>query len=390
MAERNATLQWCPTAAPLASSRTDDIWFVDPQVGWAVNSNGQILKTTDGGASWTEQLQDRVYWRCIGFATPERGWAGTLTRGKRLYATTDGGATWELIEARLPANAPPWICGLSVVNEQVVYASGTNDPFLPAAMVKTTDGGATWTGWDMAAHASLLVDTYFPTPERGWVVGGKANVANPTRDDVKPVVLFTADGGVTWENRVANLEDEFPLGEWGWKIEFRNDQVGFVALENFTDGAILRTTDGGLTWQRHVVNDAQGPSLEGNANLEGIGFIDAQHGWVGGWGTEDFEGGFSSETHDGGSSWQNANHIGRFLNRFRFFGDPVTIGYASGDTVYKYSAEPCETAFADAADAGPQLLDEVAPVQVTRPIAIGFTVPPGARRLTIDVWDRFG
>src|SRR5215213_3492865 len=148
MAERNVNLQWRRLdSAPVASSRTDDIWFVDPQIGWAVNSNGQINKTTNGGASWVQQLQERVYWRCVGFATPQRGWAGTLTKGKRLYATTDGGATWELIDARLPADAPSWICGLSVVNEHVVYASGSNDPFLPAAMVKTIDGGETWTGW---------------------------------------------------------------------------------------------------------------------------------------------------------------------------------------------------------------------------------------------------
>jgi photosystem II stability/assembly factor-like uncharacterized protein len=386
MAGQHAKLQWRPTAAPPASSRTDDIWFVDPQIGWAVNSNGQIIKTTDGGASWTEQLQvDRLYWRCIGFATPQRGWAGSLTNDKRLFATIDGGATWELIDARLPANAPLWICGLSVVNEQVVYASGSNEPSLPAAMVKTIDGGETWIGWDMETHASLLVDTYFTTPERGWVVGGKANVANPTRDDVKPVVLFTADGGATWENRVADLADTVPFGEWGWKIQFLNDQVGFVALENFRAGAILKTTDGGLTWRRMAVNDPQG-----NANLEGIGFVDAEHGWVGGWGDENFDGGFSSETLDGGTNWQNANHIGRFLNRFRFFGDPVTVGYASGDTVYKYSAEPMPAAVAEAAAAGPRLLDEAAPVQADGPIEIGFTVPPDARRLTIDIWDRFG
>ena len=397
MAEPNAHLQWHPTCAPRAETgagRTDDIWFVDPQIGWAVpNGTGQIIKTTDGGVSWIPQRLPEgtnVYWRCLGFATPQRGWAGTLTGpvgatpGRRLYATTDG-ETWELIDARLPAEAPAAICGLSVVNEQVVYASGTNFPNRPAAMVKTTDGGETWTGWDMGEHATLLVDTYFTTPERGWVVGGKANVANPTRDDVKPVVLFTADGGDSWENRVADLEDAFPFGEWGWKIQFLNDQVGFVSLENFEDAAILRTSDGGLTWQRHVVNDPQG-----NANLEGIGFVDAQHGWVGGWGDELFTGGFSSETVDGGTNWQNANHIGKFLNRFRFFGDPVTVGYASGDTVYKYSAEPVICPELEAALAGPQLLDEAAPVAVTRPIAIGFTIPPGARRLTIEVWDRFG
>ena len=46
------TLTWRATNAPPASSRTDDIWFSSARLGWAVNSNGQILRTSDGGDSW--------------------------------------------------------------------------------------------------------------------------------------------------------------------------------------------------------------------------------------------------------------------------------------------------------------------------------------------------
>jgi photosystem II stability/assembly factor-like uncharacterized protein len=144
-------LQWFATNAPSASSRTDDIWFVDPMIGWAVNSDGKILKTTDGGVSWQQQFQTPIvrnrpiYLRSVGFANPLNGWVGTVSEEQRLYHTTDGGATWT-IAANLPATAPVKICGLSVVNESVIYASGTNDPAdIPARMMKTVDGGATWT-----------------------------------------------------------------------------------------------------------------------------------------------------------------------------------------------------------------------------------------------------
>ena len=70
-------LHWRPTGAPPASSRTDDIWFLDPQVGWAVNSNGQIIRTKNGGATWDEQkvVPAPAYLRCVGFAAdrPQRG-----------------------------------------------------------------------------------------------------------------------------------------------------------------------------------------------------------------------------------------------------------------------------------------------------------------------------
>jgi photosystem II stability/assembly factor-like uncharacterized protein len=366
----------------VASSRTDDIWFLDAETGWAVNSNGQILMTADGGASWKEQFRAGAYLRCVGFANRKTGWVGTTSAAKRLFRTSNGGESWQQV-TNLPAVAPSAVCGLSVVNESVVYASGTNFPNRPARMMKTVDGGATWSGWEMREHASLLVDTFFTSPERGWVVGGKADVPNPGRDDVKPVVLFTEDGGKTWVDRVAGIRDQFPSGEWGWKIQFLDERVGFVSLENKKAGAILKTTDGGLTWERKPVNDAQH-----NANLEGIGFLDERHGWVGGWGDADFESGSSSETTDGAEHWRDANEIGRFINRFRFLGKPVTVGYASGRTVFKYSSDPVGPApltFAGRA----RLLETNEPQQSRGPVEIVFDVPRGAKYLSVDIWDRF-
>jgi photosystem II stability/assembly factor-like uncharacterized protein len=374
--------QWRRTNAPVASSRTDDLWFLDAKRGWAVNSNGQILHTVDGGDHWEVQLQTPgVYLRCVGFANAQRGWVGTLAAAQRLFQTSDGGSHWTPV-TNLPAAAPSAICGLSVVSDQVVYGSGTNFPNRAPGVIKTTDGGATWTAIDMRPHATLLVDVYFQDALRGWVVGGKAETPNPTRDDVRPVVLRTEDGGQTWQDRVAGIAAQLPKGEWGWKIQWLSSAVGFVALENFNAGAILKTTDGGLTWARKPVNDAQE-----NANLEGIGFVDDRHGWVGGWGDRNFQGGFTSETRDGGETWQNANEVGKRLNRFRWIRQPELVGYASGDTVYKFSSAPVPHAVAMlSAPRGPD--PEL--VRRARPLEIPFSTPAGTRYARIDVWDRFG
>jgi hypothetical protein len=147
---------------------------------------------------------------------------------------------------------------------------------------------------------------------------------------------------------------------------------------------VLKTTDGGRTWERKVVNDRQD-----NANLEGIGFVDEETGWVGGWGDRFFRGGFSSATNDGASNWRDANEIGRFINRFRFIGRPVSVGYASGDTVYKYSAAPLPAPQA----ATPSKLiaeEEEETFETGLPVEIAFEVPEGARSLAVNVWDRFG
>ena len=382
-------LRWRRTNAPMATLRTDDIWFLDPNIGWAVNSDGQILKTTDGFKTFVVQhTAPGVYMRCVGFADARTGWVGTFTPSRRMLHTKDGGNTWDPV-TNLPATAPAIVCGISVVSNRVVYASGTNRPADKPGMLKTLDGGQTWTALDMTSHASILIDTYFTDEMHGWVVGGKTNVPNPTtRDQMKPVVLETFDGGGTWINRLAGHEADFPFGEWGWKIQFLNRNLGFISLENFRAGAILKTTDGGSSWKRLKVNDPQG-----NANIEGIGFIDENNGWVGGWGSSVRPlPGFSSGTTDGGKSWQDANHIGLFLNRFRFFGSPVSVGYASGDTIYKYSADPVEpeAIHLAAAAARRPLLPQAQIVSDGVPISIPMEIPAGTKRLTLHVWDRFG
>src|SRR5215213_1243229 len=153
--------RWVKTKAPTASSRTDDIWFIDENVGWAVNSNGQILKTEDGFETYVQQAHLKGnYLRCIGFANENVGWVGTLDRdmvNDRLFHTIDGGATWKRVE-NLPSDAPGRICGLSVVDENTVFASGTNYPNELSAVVRTLDGGKTWKVVDLKIQTTILVD----------------------------------------------------------------------------------------------------------------------------------------------------------------------------------------------------------------------------------------
>ncbi len=217
----------------------------------------------------------------------------------------------------LPAEAPGAVCGLSVVNESVLYASGTNFPFprfnRPPRMMKTVDGGRTWDAWDMRSHAALLVDTYFTSPKRGWVVGGKVHAVppgasqcdkRPDRDNVKPVVLLTEDGGQTWTNRVADIEDEFPLGEWGWKIS--SSPIRWDSLP-WRISAAARSS-------RPPTGDRPGSAFRSTTHRttrtwKVSGLTDQNHGWVGGLGSADFLKGSSSETADGGQTWADADWV---------------------------------------------------------------------------------
>jgi hypothetical protein len=93
-------------------------------------------------------------------------------------------------------------------------------------------------------------------------------------------------------------------------------------------------------------------------------------------------------------NWRDANEIGKAINRFRFFGSPVTVGYASGETVYKYTSAPAPVpGLAMAAPGRPRrgLLDSLEPLDATgQRISMPVTVPADTSRLIVHIWDRFG
>ncbi len=383
MSDRFENFSWRRTNVPPAG-RTEDIFFLDENLGWAVNNAGKVIKTTDGFNTFRIQQTIPSYLRCCGFASERLGWIGTFDPNARLYRMTDG-STWEP-DPNVPPGAPVKICGICVVDEQTVYAAGTNRPWEDAAILKTTNGGAKWERIDMGRHAASLIDIYFENSQEGWVVGGVDVVNHPgrptRRSDVIPTVLRTTDGGATWTNVLRKLTQRaFPTGEWGWKIQKLNDKTMFVSLENFHDGAILRSDDGGRKWERLRINDRQR-----NSNLEGIGFLDENRGWVGGWGNLSQIGGYSSKTEDGGQNWDNANEIGFGLNRFRFIGNPVNVAFASGDTVYKFTDEP--VADAELVALAPPTEQQI--VSSEKSVQFSASVEQGAKYFNVVIWDRFG
>ena len=343
-----AAPQWQALPGAPTSGRLDDLHFLDPHHGWVCDSNGRLWRTLDGGTSWNLMYQNfDLYFRCIRFADPLRGWAGTLNSDSLLYRTVDGGVTWTTGQS-IPPPKPNALCGLSVASSQVIYGVGSYSG--PARMMKTTDGGATWATQDFAPLLSTAIDVYFKDPLEGFVVGSVGTFPNSNR----AVVLHTTDGGATWQPRFVGTR----LGEWGWKISFPSPAIGYVSLERFNGPMfVLKTIDGGLTWSELTFPDF---------NEQGIGFVAPDIGWVSGRFNPTYG------TTDGGATWTQTPW-GQYLNRFQFFN--AGLGYAAGVTVYKY-AEPNVTV----EDPGrPRTPPAVAPNPFRANTTIRFTLAREAR-----------
>lgn len=311
--------------APIAQNfRNEDVFFVSPTTGWVTANRGQIYKTTDGGASWNLQISSNtVTWRSLGFADELHGWAGHIgpscfTPGffdsVAVYQTIDGGSNWTPV-TNLPEPKPAGICGMSVVDRMTVYLVGRICS--PAVLIKTSDGGQSWTTIDMSNYMNRIVDAYFFSPDSGFIAGGDGL----DYIDIHGKLLFTADGGQTWQEKWVSPSQ----GQWGWKFSFPTPTTGYVSLETENTALtsyFLKTTDGGATWEQKL--------LFGGYREQGIGFASETLGWVGG----------SAEVYrtvDGGNSWQ-LDDFGDNINRFRMLSD--TLGYAIGKHVYKYSRQP--------------------------------------------------
>jgi photosystem II stability/assembly factor-like uncharacterized protein len=322
--------QWHTLAnAPLAEGRFDDVFFINPSVGWIVEVGAsKIYKTIDGGESWDEVLDGgdafgyHVGFRCIGFVDDQLGWSGNLNfhnnpiPGRSLFETRDGGDTWENISDRITGFDPAGICGLWVVDSQTIYGTGRWNG--PPVFVKTIDGGMNWSSEDMRPLVTGLVDVFFFNPDTGFVVGGHG-VGSSLEEQrfSKAVILYTEDGGDFWRAVYHGTDD----GYWCWKISFPSRKIGYVSTQGDVNPQhVLKTIDGGLTWDEITIGQGSG--------FSGIGFISDSLGWV--------AADLAHATANGGASWEPVDNIGRRINRFRIYSD--TLGYAVGRTVYKYSS----------------------------------------------------
>jgi photosystem II stability/assembly factor-like uncharacterized protein len=248
------------------------IYFSDLNNGWAVGGGqtilvlGSIIRTTNGGLSWTRQTLSG--WRdlhsiCfrnsdegilvgesgtilnstnggIDWNSPTRGstndWNGVAFRDEnngivvgsygKMVITSDGGSEWLNHSSGTTEN----LQDIQFIDDSIGYAVGDN-----GKVRKTTNGGITWFS-RMWGVTSNLKAVHFTDENNGWVVGG----FDP------PIVMNTTNGGTSWYKisspATISLED----------VWFINEDIGFIAGgDNIIYGCygeILRTTDGGNTW----------------------------------------------------------------------------------------------------------------------------------------------
>ena len=220
-----------------------DVFFVSADVGWVSGAAGTILKTTDGGQTWTPQLggdpksQEPAIYR-LRFIDEIHGWA---MQRKKLLRTTDGEA-WEQIGS------------VKDVHGDYVFLSETEGLCLQGTIGhtkiwRTSDSGRNWTEvFDCQTKieleglrrdvACVVTSLHFPSPQIGYGVGFVGSGVHGALKDIL-ILVKTEDAGATWNLSV--VRDIGPAVE----VFFADENTGFIHV---WQGKMYKTTDGGKRW----------------------------------------------------------------------------------------------------------------------------------------------
>lgn len=148
-----------------------DLQFIDDNTGFITTSNGKLIKTTDGGTSWSVQLvkANTALIRCY-FVTAQIGWV--VGENGLIMKTSNGGQSWITQNAGSTAT---WN-GIHFLSAQEGYVVGTQ-----GTLAKTSDGGNSWV--IIATNTrNTLNDITFTTRDKGYIVGDNGTILafNPT------------------------------------------------------------------------------------------------------------------------------------------------------------------------------------------------------------------
>jgi len=231
-----------------------------PELAWAVGDSATTLWTADGGKTWNpKDIGENARVRDVHFLDEKRGVAVgevPIPRGSvgAIWETDDGGRSWSVV--RLPFLLASPFYGVHLNDSGVGVAVGQG-----GQIYQTEDRGSTWDYISGVRTDKDLYGAYMRADGRGWAVGDRGTI------------LQTTDGGSSWS--VVQTDQYYNLRS----VAGREDRVEALAVGTeyanevwfgSTMGTILTLDGAGWHAQR---SRTHGP-------LSRVRFFDTDHAWT--------------------------------------------------------------------------------------------------------------
>lgn len=217
--------------------------FLDPKHGWAIQYGWKLLRTSDGGQTWTDTGGVPGTWvNTLRFVSPQRGFATSGSSTSALSMTDSGGRQWrQLFNCAaqvqiqgLTRSVACYITELVFANPRVGYALGGGYNGGYSVVYRTDDGGDNWKVVFASSDIETITGGAFTDENRGVVM---------TRDNK---VFVTEDGGQNWRGVPATLQKALETGG----MRFADPSVGWACSER----SCAVSTDGGQSWSTRALS----------------------------------------------------------------------------------------------------------------------------------------
>jgi len=261
------------------------IYFVDNAFGYIVGNNGLLFRTADGGENWT-QINTNVSYNLynISFANESIGFINGLK-------TIDGGITWTVQSSSQEFGL------IHALDENNLIAGKDATFSFSGDIYKSSNGGDTWEV--IANPITPLIGAYndvcFINDDLGYLSAWYSEH-----------LVKTVDGGDTWTEIIIDQVDgsSFTTDDFR-SVYFPTEDIGLVTHEN----GIIKTIDGGNTW-----SEIKPEGLNQSFYPESVIALSTEHYILVG-GTQVVELEKIYETLDGGNTWVAAvNTIDAFYD----------------------------------------------------------------------------
>jgi photosystem II stability/assembly factor-like uncharacterized protein len=266
-----------------ADAELTGVHFVDANLGWAVGATGTMLRTRDGGLTWTHQTASQRFRK------------DTMRLEQKVDHLENGRFTGSTGVLGRQAETSSFSCrfeSVSFVDANQGWAvGGVKVPYIDrthAVVMQTRDGGLSWRSVETHGLPRLR-KIHFSNVQQGMAVGDSGNVFTGG-------IFQTNNGGRSWSGKLFPFDQDWrdvertgagfvtinaagQLGHIqnnqyensvliglpaGMPVVFHDvlmlDQSRGVALAN--DGLVFKTSNAGLSWNRVPV-EKQHPQLAG-------------------------------------------------------------------------------------------------------------------------------
>jgi photosystem II stability/assembly factor-like uncharacterized protein len=245
----NAAFSIIPPPAPawrpqstLATLSLYTVSVIDTQFAWAAGDSGRVIRTVNGGNTWSSvaNVTDDVY--NIFANSSARAFVATYsTNNARILRTLNGGLSWQPVYQN--TNPSAFINAITMFDDNNGYAVG--DPVGGIwTLLRTTDGGASWQLRDTLVQSGT---------EAGWNnamawVGNQYGWFGTNNNRV----YRTTNGGTTWAPATLPAANSYAVS-----FATQNNGMVFGAQAAFS-------TNSGSSW---ALTSAQPGTVYGSVGL---------------------------------------------------------------------------------------------------------------------------